>query len=182
MCKYIRTWFTLIHPVEIHLCWVQDSRSGRVHFKDSSGLSHLSGKWKLWSWWLNKIVRVSLPTESYQRFAGICHHWGRMSWVPRSRNCTSCVPSSPLHVYQTQTRPQGPHSPGSETAAQRGTPHNTTHTHTHTPHTHTHTTHTHTPHTQIQRHHPTSTLFYSRWHGRKTTGEGTRSLTPVTDD
>lgn len=79
----------------------------------------------------DKIVRFSLPTDSYQRFAGICHHWGRISWVSRPRNCTSCVPSSLLRVYHTQTRPQGPHSPGSEPAGQRGTPY--THTNTKTP-------------------------------------------------
>jgi hypothetical protein len=70
----------------------------------------------------NKIVRVSLPTDSYQSFAGSCHHRGRMSWVPPSRKCTSCVPRSLLHVYHTQTRPKGPHSQGNKPAAQRGTP------------------------------------------------------------
>jgi hypothetical protein len=89
-------------------------------------LSPLSGTWKLGPWRLKKLVRVSLPTDSYQRFAGIRHHRGRMSWVLRSRKYTSCIPRSLLHVYHTQTRPNVqhlslPHSPGSEPAAQRGT-------------------------------------------------------------
>jgi len=73
-------------------------------------------KTKLWEF----LCRLTVN----QSFAGSCHQRGRMSWVPRSRKCTSCVPRPLLHVYHTQTRPKGPHSLGNKPAAQRGTPPN----------------------------------------------------------